>query len=193
MEGACRHRLASLRTSQHPDDGTRMLIEPVELFNPHSALRTPQLNPGRLEAIWVKRVRRGPMDAADRVRLVAGRGIVGNTNQGGRRQVTLIEREVWDGVMERLQAWVDPSVRRANLMVSGVSLAGSRDRVLRIGGCRIRIRGETKPCHQMDEALPGLKDAMWPGWQGGAFAEVLDDGEIAVGDLVRWEGGELQL
>jgi hypothetical protein len=80
---------------------------------------------GRLEAIWVKRLRRGPMDPASHARLAAGRGIAGNANQGGRRQVTLLEREVWD--------------------------------------------------------------AMWPGWGGGAFAEVLDDGEIAVGDPVAWE------
>ncbi len=39
---------------------------------------------------------------------------------------------------------------------------------------------------RMDEALPGLKAARWPNWGGGAFGEVLDDGQIAVGDLVAW-------
>jgi len=37
----------------------------------------------------------------------------------------------------------------------------------------------------MDDALPGLKNAPGKDWGGGAFGEVLDDGEIAVGDDVK--------
>jgi MOSC domain-containing protein YiiM len=142
---------------------------------------------GRLEAIWVKRMRLGPMDPASEARLVAGRGIVGNANQGGRRQVTLIEREVWDELMRSLGGALPPSARRANLMLSGVSLARTRQRVLRVGDVRLRVYGETKPCERMEEALPGLQAAMRPDWRGGAFAEVLDDGAIRVGDPVGWE------
>jgi MOSC domain-containing protein YiiM len=142
--------------------------------------------PGTLEAIWIKRMRRGPMDPVSSATLAAGRGLVGNADQGGRRQVTLIERERWNDVMERLQAGIDPAARRANLMVGGVSLANTRGRVLVIGGCRLRILGETRPCERMDEALPGLQDALRNGWGGGAFGEVLDDGEIRVGDPVEW-------
>jgi MOSC domain-containing protein YiiM len=126
------------------------------------------------------------MDSVGSAQLVAGRGLAGNANQGGHRQFTLIEQEVWVALMERFGSNLPPSARRANLMISGIELAESRGRILHIGGCRIRIHGETKPCERMDEALPGLKDAMYGDWKGGAFGEVLDDGEINEGDEVRW-------
>lgn len=141
---------------------------------------------GRLERLWIKRFHRGPMDAVERATLRAGRGLVGNADQGGRRQVTIIARRRWDGVNEALADDVDPALRRANLLVAGIDLDRTRGRTLRVGPCRLLIRGETRPCEQMDAARPGLRGALQPAWAGGAFAEVLDDGEIAVGDAVAW-------
>jgi MOSC domain-containing protein YiiM len=130
------------------------------------------------------------MDPREQASLVAGRGLAGNANQGGRRQVTLLEAERWaDALAEigELGAGLDPAARRANLLISGLRLERTRGRILRVGPCRLRIFTETTPCERMDEACPGLRQALRPEWRGGACAEVLDGGEIAVGDEVRWE------
>jgi MOSC domain-containing protein YiiM len=141
---------------------------------------------GRLERIWIKRFKRGPMDAAERATLIAGKGIAGNANKGGRRQVTLIEREVFEQVEAELEVPIDPSWRRANLLVSGLSLLKSRGRTLRIGACVVEILGETRPCERMEEACEGLQAALSKPWRGGAFAAVIEGGEIAVGDRIEW-------
>jgi MOSC domain-containing protein YiiM len=142
---------------------------------------------GRLEAIWSKRAHRGPMDALDSATLVVGEGVLGSVGKSKRRQVTVIEREVWDRVQEELQASIPYSARRANLMVSGVTLEETRDRVLRIGETRIKIGGHTMPCERMDEACEGLRARLEPHWGGGAFAQVIVGGTIRVGDVVQWE------
>jgi MOSC domain-containing protein YiiM len=126
------------------------------------------------------------MDAVERVMLKAQQGLAGNTDQGGRRQVTLLEQEVWEALMAQVGATLPPSIRRANLLLSGLRLVKSRQRILSIGACRIRILGETKPCERMEEACPGLQKAMYDDWAGGAFGEVLNDGVIVVGDPIRW-------
>ena len=143
---------------------------------------------GRLEQIWIKRFKGGPMDAVDSAHLDEGQGIAGNANRGGKRQVTILEREVWERHMAALGGDVDPAQRRANLLVSGCALENSRGRVLRIGDTRIAIRGETKPCELMDDALPGLRGVMFDNWGGGAFGEVVAGGAIRVGDDVALDG-----
>lgn len=139
---------------------------------------------GVLEGIWIKRASGGRMDAAASAELVEGRGIVGNADQGGHRQVTIIEKEQWNAMMEELGSDLPSSTRRANLVVSGVSLLASRGRLLRIGECTIEIRGETKPCRLMEESLPGLQEAMRRDWRGGAYGVIARGGRIGVGDSV---------
>ena len=141
---------------------------------------------GELTAIFLKRARRGPMDPAPAARCEAGAGLAGNADRGGKRQVTLISAERWREAESELGAEVDPRARRANLLTTGIDYLESRGRVLRIGAVRIALRGETRPCHRMDEAFPGLRKALEPDWRAGAYGELLDDGEIRVGDPVVW-------
>jgi MOSC domain-containing protein YiiM len=143
---------------------------------------------GRLEAIWVKKEHGGPMESRKEAEIRGG--VVGDVNEGGHRQVTVIEKEVWRERTDRLGVEVDPSARRANFMVSGCALLESRGRVLVVGEVRIRIQGETRPCSIMDEAAPGLRDALDPGWGAGAYGEVIRPGRVRLGDPVSWVAPE---
>ena len=148
---------------------------------------------GRLEQIWTKRFHRGPMEPVSTARLQVGRGLADNADFGGKRQITLISRERWESITNAMDVVLDPILRRANLLVSGINLQESRNRVIRIGPCRIRLAGETKPCERMDLAHPGLCAALDSDWNGGAYGEVLDGGEITINDEVRWAQDGLHL
>ena len=125
------------------------------------------------------------LNAVDKARVIAGKGIVGNANQGGKRQVTILSAKHWQQVTASLDEAPDPRERRANLLVSDVDFKDSHGKILKIGSVRVRIYGETRPCERMEMAAPGLKAAMQVPFGGGVFGEILDDGEIAVGDPVE--------
>ena len=127
------------------------------------------------------------MDPRETATLVAGKGLAGNANQGGRRQVTLISEESWAEAIAELGRPLSPDTRRANLLIAGLDLEGTRGRILRIGSTRLRIWTECAPCYQMDEAWPGLQKALRPHWRAGACAQVVEGGEIRVGDEIAWE------
>ncbi len=142
---------------------------------------------GKLEAIWLKRTRGGPMDPVDEAVAVEGRGLDGGADFDRDRHVTLIEREVFDRLKAEVDDSMEPVMRRANLMVSGIRLEGTGDRMLAVGDLRIQIRGETRPCERMEEACEGFRDALEPHWGGGAHGSVMNNATVAVGDEVRWE------
>jgi MOSC domain-containing protein YiiM len=142
---------------------------------------------GQLVAIFLKRFHGGPMDSQKSAELLAGVGVKGSADRGGRRQVTLVSLEQWEELMRQVGGHMGPGARRANLVLSNVDLENSRGRVLCIGTSRLRIAGETRPCEQMDQAVPGLQRAMRERWGGGVYAEVLTAGTVAVGDEVSWD------
>ena len=115
---------------------------------------------GTLQGIWVKEARGEPMTAVDEAKALAGQGFDGGIREASTRQLTVLAAETWADAAATLGMSVDPALRRANLLVAGVDLAGTTGRVLRVGDLRLEITGETKPCHQMAAAVDGLRDAL---------------------------------
>jgi MOSC domain-containing protein YiiM len=141
----------------------------------------------RVEAIFVyprPRAEGVPVPEAD---AVAGKGLAGDHDRSPWRQVTVLAREAWRAANEEVATELPPQTRRANVVVSGLDLANSRGRRLRLGQILLEVGGETKPCERMDEASEGLRAALTPDWRAGVFGRIVEEGRVAVGDRAGWE------
>lgn len=103
----------------------------------------------------------------------------------GKRQVTVLSEEAFDEACTELGANLPWTIRRANLLISGINLENSKGKSLQIGKVVLEITGETGPCYRMDEQFEGLKDALQPNWRGGVTCRVVSEGYISLGDEVN--------
>ncbi|NOT01960.1 MAG: MOSC domain-containing protein [Phycisphaerales bacterium] len=117
-------------------------------------------------------------------RVIAGLGLEHDPRAKGKRGITLLSAERWADTLRDLGRTLPWHARRANVLVEGVDLATTIGRRLRLGEIEVHVWGETKPCGEMDEACPGLKDALKPDMRGGVHAEVVTGGTIRVGDPI---------
>ena len=155
---------------------------------------------GRLEGIYVRTSRRGPVTSVSEARVELGRGLIGDHrsekqrsgDDARKRELTLIQAEH----IELLAGWlgqgdIDPARLRRNLVVSGINLIAMRssfpDMTLewRLGDeVRIVVTGPCAPCSRMEEELgTGGYNAMRG--HGGVTARLTVPGTVRVGDAVR--------
>ena len=141
----------------------------------------------RIEALFLyPRTRAEAVPVAEAVAL-KGTGLDGDHDRHPSRQLTVISSEAWKVANAELGTDLPPQTRRANVVVSGVSLAETRGRRLRLGPVLLEINGETDPCQRMEEAYAGLRAALTPEWRGGVFGHIVEDGPLRVGDDVAFE------
>lgn len=139
----------------------------------------------RLEAIFLRPSARSPVRSVARARAVAGVGLEGDHANGGRRQVTLLSREAWDAVCTELAQTIEPAVRRANLLVSGLDLGTCIGHRLRIGDVVIDVLGETRPCELLDDGgRLGLAAALRRDRRAGVYGVLRAGGDLQVGSAV---------
>ncbi len=143
---------------------------------------------GTLLAIAIKPTSHQPMiDVSEGVVTLDG-GLTGDARgRTRRRQITIVAREAWAEACDALGTEVPWTARRANLLVEGFNFENTKGRILQVGPVRLEITGETLPCARMDEAHPGLRQALGPQWRGGVTTKVVSAGAISPGDSVTWD------
>jgi MOSC domain-containing protein YiiM len=147
---------------------------------------------GQVVFIAIRKERKAPVTVLDGVDAIAYEGLSGDRyqNNGGSRQVTLIQQEHLDAVASFLgQEFIDPRLVRRNIVVKGLNLLSLKNKRFRIGRALMEYSGECHPCSRMEEALgAGGYNAMRG--HGGITARVMESGRIEVGSSLVVEDGQ---
>lgn len=128
------------------------------------------------------------MIAGAEAEALAERGVTGDyraAGAGGRRQVTLIQKEHLEviGVLLGRDA-VDPRLTRRNLVVSGINVLALKGQRFTVGSTVLEGTGPCEPCSKMEAALgEGGYNAMRG--HGGITARIVVGGVLRLGDAVR--------
>ena len=168
------------------EDGFVLAATDIALALPRTATMPPAS--GTLDGIWITASAGQPLRSLQMVRAVAGQGLAGDRHVLGTgtfpsglpgSALTLIEAEV----CESFDPPVRPDEHRRNLVTRGVELNGLVGREFMIGQVRCRGMRLCEPCRVMDgyASRPLLRALVH---RGGLRADILDDGEVHVGDRI---------
>jgi MOSC domain-containing protein YiiM len=150
---------------------------------------------GQIVAIHVASGATEPMRSVSEVRAVPGRGLEGDryfagqgtysARSGPHREVTLIELEALEAIQREAGIALGLAAHRRNLVTRGVPLNHLVDREFLVGSVRLRGIKLCEPCLHMERlsGQPGACAALVH--RGGLNAQVLSEGTVRVGDLVR--------
>lgn len=136
-----------------------------------------------------------PTVAVREVLAVPGRGLEGDRyfakagtysdRRGTGRAITLIEAEAVEAVAREEGIRVEAGAVRRNVVTRGVSLNGLVGRAFRVGDVRLLGVRRCEPCAHMARLAGEAK--LLPAFvhRGGLRADILSEGVIRVGDVVR--------
>jgi MOSC domain-containing protein YiiM len=148
-----------------------------------------QVVSGQVEAIFVAAESGDLPTPVERVRALAGRGLEGNryfwedgdapSGQG----FTLIAAEAMAAVANESDVSIEPAATRRNVLTRGIDVNDLVGKRFRIGDVECEGVELCEPCAHLESMTqPGVIKAFVH--RGGLNADILSDGEIAVGDPV---------
>lgn len=127
-----------------------------------------------------------PMQLLERAKVTRLSGVENDfRGKPGKRQVTVMSHADWLAASDEIDATLDWSIRRANILVDDIALFETTGKLLAIGDLRLLITRETDPCSRMEAAHYGLFNALAKDWRGGVCCKVIADGTIKINDKVR--------
>ncbi len=155
-------------------------------------------NTGTLEGIFLAPDAAEPLTATEAVEAVAGQGLRGDryfTDKGlyDRREdlpdgtdASLIEAEALEALERDYDVTLDPALARRNLLTRDVALNHLVGREFRVGEAVFEGVRLCEPCSYMEghAGVEGAEEGLVH--RGGLNANVIETGEIAVGDRIEW-------
>jgi MOSC domain-containing protein YiiM len=146
----------------------------------------------RVTDIFVADAGSEPMQSVDRVEAVEG-GLRGDRYCEGRGhytpfdvcEVTLIASEDIATINDEFGLSLSAGEHRRNIVTEGIDLQGLLDHRFRVGGATLRGTRPRPPCSHVEQLADreGVARALGEG-RGGICADVIDPGDIGVGDEV---------
>src|SRR5262245_48224892 len=142
---------------------------------------------GRVENIFIGPERTLP-EPVERVRAVAGKGLEGNRYFFDKappgRALTLIAAEALEGFRAETGIPLTAAESRRNVLTRGIDVNALVGMRFRIGDVECRGVELCEPCsHLQSVTYPGVLKGMVH--RAGLNADILTDGEIAVGDTIH--------
>src|ERR687888_998764 len=144
--------------------------------------------PGRVEGIFITPDRGSMPGPVESVRALAGRGLEGNryffeADAPPGRAITLIAAEAVEAMQREHGISLEARATRRNVVTRGVDVNALVGKRFRVGAIECEGVELCEPCtHLEGMTRPGIIKGMVH--RAGLNADVLTDGEIAVGDPV---------
>ena len=143
---------------------------------------------GHVEAINVRETSEAAAVPVQRVRLVSGRGLEGDryyapAGAGSGEALTLIAAEGLEGLEADTGIRLSAADSRRQVLTRGIDLNALVGREFTVGSVRCRGVELCEPCaHLQSVTQEGVLKGLVH--RGGLRADVLNDGDVAVGDAV---------